>query len=98
MENISKVLINLYRGTDNHETWVLACLSGMWVQILGAKIASVCHPVRFHRGCLMLEVLDPAWESPLQEIRTDLLKKLRDGSQGGVRQIAFVARPGTAVH
>ena len=46
----------------------------------------------------MLEVLDPAWESPLQEIRTDLLKKLRDGSQGGVRQIAFVARPGTAVH
>ena len=37
MENISKVLINLYRGTDNHETWVLACLSGMWVQDTGRE-------------------------------------------------------------
>ncbi len=89
MKPLSDVVFGLYRGTPEHEEWVIACLEGAWPNLIGDRLATVCRPHRFGRGRLVIEVTDPAWNDALRAMRDQLCDKIRAATGGEVRQIAF---------
>jgi predicted nucleic acid-binding Zn ribbon protein len=91
VESISGVLFRMYRGTERHGPWVVACLQGAWPKLVGARIAAVCTPVEWRDRTLVVEVLDPAWRAGLERVQEDLLERIRTATGGEVLRLGFRA-------
>ncbi|MDM7998025.1 MAG: DciA family protein [Acidobacteriota bacterium] len=89
MEPLAGVLYGLFRGTPNHERWVLACLEGAWPKLLGERLAAVCRPSGFENGALSVEILNNEWDSVVKSVRSELVEKLRAATAGEVKSIVF---------
>lgn len=87
MESLARILYSLHRGTPQHGAWVVACLDGAWTNLVGEGLARVCRPITFEDSELLIEVLDPAWEKPLRDVRSDIEAKLHSATGGEVRRI-----------
>jgi len=90
MEPLSTVIYTLFRGTPQHAEWVISCLEGAWVGILGERLASACRPSRYSEGRLTIAAVDPQWQEALQEMRSDLAARIRESTAGEVREVAIV--------
>ncbi len=90
MESLSRVLYSLHIGTPQHGPWVVACLEGAWPKVLGDRLAASCRPVSFKNSCLAIEVRDPSWMQPLQEMRADIEAKLSKATGDVVLQVSFI--------
>ncbi len=87
MESLARILYSLHRGTPQHGPWVVACLEGAWTHIMGEGLARICRPVTFKDSQLLVDILDPAWEKPLRDIRAEVEAKLRTATGGEVRRV-----------
>ncbi len=87
MEPISNVLFGLYRGTPQHEDWVIACLEGAWPAILGARLAAVCRPSGLKGSQLTIQVTDSSWVAALEGERQGIAAKLGSATAGVVSEI-----------
>jgi len=92
MEPISKVMFSLYRGTPQHADWLVACLEGAWPSFVGHTIARICRPHIFHAAELVVLIEEPAWENALNDLRDELLEKIRVATGGEVRRLSFIRR------
>ena len=93
MEPLSRLLFSLYRGQPTHGQWVVVCLEGSWVNILGERLAAVCRPSSYENSELKIEVLDPAWHKVIQSVKTEMLEKLQAATANEVKRISFSRRP-----
>jgi predicted nucleic acid-binding Zn ribbon protein len=91
MKPLSDVLFGLYRGTPQHEEWVIACLEGAWPALVGDRLAGVCRPKRLEKGHLIIEISDRTWADALRGMQSELCDKIRAATRDEVRQIAFRA-------
>jgi hypothetical protein len=89
MEPISAVLFKIYRGTPQHEEWVIACLQGAWPRLLGEKLSQVCRPVGLTGSVLRVEILDAAWEDAIRGNGGEILQRLRVATGDEVRQVSY---------
>jgi hypothetical protein len=89
MQSIADTLFSLYRGTPQHEEWVLACLGGAWQSLVGERLDQACRPVRFAGTCLTIEVTDPSYLEPLRSMEAEVRDRLRVATRQEVRQIRF---------
>ncbi len=87
MESLAHILYSLQRGTPQHGEWVLACLEGAWTHLVGEGLARVCRPITFRDSELLIEVLEPAWEKPMRDVRADIEAKLRAATGGEVCRV-----------
>jgi len=93
LEPLSRLLFSLYKGQPNHGQWVVVCLEGSWVKILGERLAAVCRPSSFENSELKIEVLDPEWNKAIQSVKPEMLEKLRSATANEVKRISFSRRP-----
>ncbi len=93
MEPVARILYSLHRGTPQHGPWVVACLEGAWPHMMGEGLARVCRPVAFKDSELLIEIVDPAWVRPLQEIRAEIEVKLRAATGGEVYRVRLRHNP-----
>jgi Dna[CI] antecedent, DciA len=93
MEPVSNIIFSVFRGTAQHEDWVLSCLEGAWPGIVGERLASACRPGTFKAAHLIVEVTDPEWSSGLKGLEDELLKKIEAATGGEVRSLEIVSRP-----
>ncbi len=93
MEPVSNIIFSVFRGTAQHEDWVLSCLEGAWPGIVGERLASACRPRTFKAAHLIVEVTDPEWASGLKGLEDELLKKIEAATGGEVRSLEIVSRP-----
>jgi hypothetical protein len=89
MEPVSSVLFSLYRGTPQHDEWVLACLEGAWAGIVGERLAAVCRPHSFKESSLVIAVADASWEKALKGLKKEITQKLRSATFGEVRSVSL---------
>jgi hypothetical protein len=89
MEPLFSVLFSLYKGKPNHGEWVIACLRGAWIRLLGERLAAVCSPARLEDSDLRIEILDEGWESAVKSVKRELLDKLRAATANEVKTISF---------
>ncbi|PYV13565.1 MAG: hypothetical protein DMG07_14090 [Acidobacteria bacterium] len=92
MESISRIVFRMYRGTDRHGPWLVACLEGAWPKLLGEKIAAVCAPVDWRDRTLAIEIRDDAWTDTLQSMRGELLERIRRATGDEVLRLRFQPR------
>jgi hypothetical protein len=89
MRPILSVLPSIFRDSPHHGLWVLACLEGSWQKIVGDTIARVCRPLRLDNSNLVLEILDPSWESTVKSMEGEVLEKVRQFAGNEVKQLSF---------
>jgi uncharacterized membrane protein len=89
MEPVSGILFSLYRGTQHHGEWIVACLEGAWPGIMGERLAKVCRPLAFKDFDLVVEITDAAWERALRSVKKNIAEKLRAATSGEVRSITL---------
>ncbi len=89
MQPVSTVLFSLFRGTPQHEEWVVSCLSGAWPGLLGDRLAAICRPLALENSRLVVEVLDPLWMQALVDLQEEILVKLQAATGGEVRSLTF---------
>ena len=89
MEPVSGIIFELFRGSERHGSWIVACLEGAWPRLLGARLAGVCVPVEWERGRLMVEVRDRGWVDTLGAMKAELLERIRLATGGRVTQLEF---------
>jgi hypothetical protein len=89
MKPIASVLPSIFRDSPHHRLWVVACLEGSWQEIVGDGIARICRPLRLDNSNLVLEILDPSWESTLKGMERDVLDKIRQFAGNEVKQLSF---------
>jgi hypothetical protein len=77
MESVFSALFSLHRGTPHHGEWVVACLQGAWMNLVGERLAAVCQPVSFKDSELTIKVLDKSWEGAILNLKPELLDKLK---------------------
>jgi hypothetical protein len=87
VESLSGVIFHMFRGSERHGPWIVACLEGAWPRLVGARIAEVCAPVAWERGRLFVEVRDVAWSDTLAAVKGDLLERIRAGTDGEVSEL-----------
>ncbi len=56
---------------------------------MGDGIARICRPLRLDNSNLVLEILDPSWESTLKGMERDVLEKIRQFAGNEVKQLSF---------
>jgi hypothetical protein len=91
MKDASGILYGIYRGTQAHEPWVVACLQGAWSRLIGARLAEACRPSALRGHRLEVEVLDPTWLTALEGMRTELVERVRAATGGEVRSVELRA-------
>ncbi len=89
MEPVSTVLFSLFRGTPQHEEWVVSCLGGAWPGLLGDRLAAICRPLALKKSRLVVEVTDPLWSQALVDLQEQILAKLQAATGGEVRSLTF---------
>ena len=89
MESVSEILFRMYRGTERHGPWLVACLQGAWPKLVGTQIAAVCTPVDWRDRTLVVEVRDPAWRDGLRRVQGDLLERIRTATGNEVLRLSF---------
>jgi len=89
LEPVSNILFSLYRGTPQHEEWILACLQGAWQGIVGERLAEVCRPAALKGTDLIIEVADAPWMKALKGLKGEITEKLRTATLGEVRSISL---------
>jgi hypothetical protein len=89
LEPVSGILFSLYRGTPQHEEWVLACLQGAWGGIVGERLALVCRPSAVKGTELIVEITDSSWMKALKGVKKDIAEKLHTATFGEVRSISL---------
>lgn len=89
MKPIASVLPSIFRDSPNHCLWVVACLEGSWQKIVGDGIARVCRPLTLDGSNLVLEILDPSWESTVKGVENEVLEKIRQFAGNEVKRITF---------
>ena len=90
MEPVSGILFSLYRGTPQHEEWILACLQGAWRGIVGERLAEVCRPSAVKGSELIIEITNSSWVKALKGVRRDMAEKLRIATFGEVQSISLI--------
>ena len=60
-----------------------------WVEIAGEFVSRHAAPVSLKGGCLTLRVAQPTVRFELEQMRGDLLRRLREASAGAVKTIRF---------
>lgn len=90
MEPVSSILFSLYRGTPQHEEWILACLQGAWRGIVGERLAEVCRPSAVKGSELIIEITNSSWVKTLKGVRRDMADKLRIATFGEVQSISLI--------
>lgn len=62
-----------------------------WTNIVGERIASYAHPVRFDDGELWLVVEDPGWRSEIFNIKEMLIERINEAiGEKAVRKIMII--------
>jgi hypothetical protein len=89
MEPVSSILFSLYRGTQQHGEWIVACLEGAWPGIVGERLAEVCRPLAFKDSNLVVEITDMSWEKAVKSVKRDMAEKLRAATSGEVQSISL---------
>ncbi len=92
MEPVSNIIFSVFRGTAQHEDWVLSCLEGAWSRMVGERLASVCRPRKFKAAHLVVEVTDPEWTPGLKGLEEELLRKIESATGGEVRSLEIASR------
>lgn len=92
MKPVSSILFSLYRGTSQHEEWVLACLQGAWEGIVGKRLAGVCRPYALKGNELVVEIMDSGWLKVLRGVKKDIAGKLRTATFGEVQSVSFLKK------
>ena len=90
MEPVSSILFSLYRGTPQHEEWILVCLQGAWKGIVGERLAEVCRPSAVKGSELIIEITNSSWVKTLKGVRRDMADKLRIATFGEVQSISLI--------
>ena len=90
MEPVSSILFSLYRGTPQHEEWILACLQGAWGGIVGERLAEVCRPSAIKGSELVVEITDSSWRKALKGVMQEITEKLRSATHGEVKSISLI--------
>jgi hypothetical protein len=90
LEPVSNILFSLYRGTPQHEEWVMACLQGAWKGIVGERLAGVCRPSAMKGTELVVEITDSSWVKALKGVKREIAQKLRAATFGEVQSISFL--------
>ena len=90
MKPISSILPRLFRDSPQHSLWILACLEGNWGNIVGDGIARVCRPLALDNRNLVMEILDPSWESAVKSMERDMLEKIRQFAGNEVKRLSFL--------
>jgi len=90
LEPVSSILFSLYRGTPQHEEWILACLQGAWRGIVGERLAEVCRPSAVKGSELIIEITNSSWVKALKGVRRDMAEKLRIATFGEVQSISLI--------
>lgn len=91
MEPVSNVIYSVFRGTPHHEDWVLSCLEGAWLGLVGDRLATACKPRRLNGCCLTIEVVDSQWINAVRGLEGQLLKKVREATHGEVQSLEIVS-------
>ncbi len=94
MKPVSSILFSLYKGTPQHDEWVVACLQGAWPGLLGDRIALACAPVALNDRKLVVEVRDPGWLPTLSSMSSMLLERIRSTTGVAVAGIVFMPSRG----
>jgi len=89
LDPVSNILFSLYRGTPQHEEWVVACLQGAWEAIVGERLAGACHPSAIKGTELIVEITDSSWMKALNGVKRNIAAKLRTATSGEVQSISF---------
>jgi len=90
LEPVSSILFSLYRGTPQHEEWILVCLQGAWKGIVGERLAEVCRPSAVKGSELIIEITNSSWVKALKGVRRDMAEKLRIATFGEVQSISLI--------
>jgi hypothetical protein len=85
-------MLSLFRGTPDNGDWIVACLEGAWPKLLGDRLAAVCRPVSFKGAELVIQIADRGWEDAVTNLQPELLKKLRDATDGKILSLS-IAKP-----
>jgi predicted nucleic acid-binding Zn ribbon protein len=91
MEPVSNIIFSIFKGTAQHEEWVLSCLEGAWPVLVGERLASACRPRALKGSRLMVEVLDSEWIPALKDLEDDLLARIEAATGGEVRSLEIVS-------
>ncbi len=89
MEPVATLIYGIFRGTQQHSDWVVACLQGAWPGLVGERLASVCRPSAFLEGKLKIEILDEDWAQALRSMERQLLEKLQAATGNEVVRLTF---------
>jgi len=92
MEPVSNIIFSIFRGTAQHDDWVLSCLEGAWPGLVGERLAAACRPRTFKGSHLTVEALDPEWVPALKALEDELLAKMVEATGGEVRSLEIVSR------
>jgi hypothetical protein len=98
MESVSAALLAIFRGTESHGPWLIACLEGAWPGLIGEKAAAVCRPASVNDAELIIEVLDPDWLPALAGMRSRLLERIRTFTGDEVRKLSLVKKASRCGH
>jgi predicted nucleic acid-binding Zn ribbon protein len=90
LEPVSGVLFSLYRGTPQHEEWIIACLQGAWKGIVGERLAEMCRPSAMKGTELIVEITDASWMKTLKGVKRNIAEKLRTATSGEVKSISLI--------
>jgi len=93
MESVSNTIYSLFRSTPFHGDWIVSCLAGAWIGVLGDRIARTCRPIALRNSELVVEVLEKAWLPVLTSMDQELLQRIRHATGGEVRQLVFKMQP-----
>ena len=91
MERVSNIIFSVFRGTPQHEEWVLSCLEGAWPGLVGEKLGSTCRPRAFKGSHLTIEVLEPEWIPALKDMEDQLLMRIKEATGGEVHSLEIVS-------
>jgi predicted nucleic acid-binding Zn ribbon protein len=92
MKPVSNIIFSIFRGTAQHDDWVLSCLEGAWPTLVGERLASACRPRTFKEPHLIVEVIDPEWVPALKSMKGELLAKIEAATGGEVRSLELALR------
>jgi hypothetical protein len=90
LEQLFSTLFSLHRGTTHYGDWVIACLQGAWLNLVGERLAVACRPIRFENSELTVEILEKSWEDAIKNLKPELLSKLQAATACEFRSIKVV--------
>ena len=83
-QSLKSSLDRVARSLGGPDAGSLSGVFGHWADIVGPQLAAHARPVSLSKGVLVVAVTEPAWDTQLTYLESELVGRFREALGGGV--------------